>query len=216
VKAFLSDVAGKLGEYTGVVASNYAREFSEAIVEEWARILIDGIVNKRFTLDDLADTTKARRKNRGVQVLDNVPLVETGLLISSIVFRIEVDPATKYHTIKVGIEDTGVHSDRSKKSVVEIAMYHEYGIGVPQRSFFEPSTSDIGYQEHRIFNKTFQEARAIVAQGYALAGVTRRSNAGYSLNTIERAVAAGKHDSMSINRVGRIVQSGSSFTFEWD
>lgn len=213
VKQFLSQVAAATGEMCGVVASNYAREFSKELVEVWAKLIIDGIMNGEFDLKALADSTVDRRSRNPDALNYSTPLAETGLLLESLVFEIRVDPLTKYHTILIYFEDETEH--RTKKTVAEIAMIHEYGIGVPARPFFAQSLSRIGFEEHRIFNETFDEAQMYLAQGYSGQGVTRRENAGYSINAFERAAQTGKNEVLESNLKGKIFRSGTHFEFNW-
>lgn len=213
VKKFLGQFAEGISELAGVVASNYAREYSMALVEEWAQIIIDGIMNGEFNLEALSDATKDRRAANPNALNYSTPLAETGLMLQSLVFEIHVDPMTKYHTIVVGFEDEV--ENRTSKSVAEIAAMHEYGIGVPARPFFYQSMTKIGYREHRIFNKTFQEAKVHLAQGFSPQGITRRENAGITPNALEQGIRRGKNNTLTENKKGKIIQNGTHFEFQW-
>lgn len=221
VKLFLGDIASQIGAFSGVVASNYARWASIAIVEEWAKILIDGIVNDKFGLADLSPSTVATKMDNPDTLPghDDTPLLESGRLLSSIEFRIVNVRDKGYNIIEVGITDTDQHGDRSKKSIIEIANIHEFGIGVEPRPFFTKAAEQIGFRQSRIFTKTFDEAKVRLAQGYSKAGVTGLQNREITPNSLELAAKASmktKGGHRKSVKIGRIIQSGSQFIFKWD
>lgn len=220
VDEFIKDIENDIEDLAGVTLKSYAREATEKLAEEWANELID-VFTKGEIDPDISDETKEKRKDRKESILGHdKPLLETGTLLSSIVFILYVDENKYYSTLQVGVEDNSTPHGHGKNKLTPMAlMYiHEYGlhkndVQIPARPVLTESAEKMGAEVDRIYTRTLAGNIHQYMLGYEQRAKHLKVNTplGYYTKSVTR-----KKPSRSYTKTGRIHQRGTSFYFEWD
>lgn len=215
VDEFIKDIENDIEDMAGVTLKSYAKEATEKLAEEWADELIQQFTTGSIS-PALSEETKEKRRGRRAPFGADKPLLETGKLLSSVVFKLHVDERRYYSTLEVGIRDDSTpHGHGENKLTPMKLMYiHEYGNeNTPARPVMTQTAEKMGVDSERIFTEELADNLRTFALGYEQRA--KKLVVNKPLGQYTKSVSR-KKPARSYTKTGRIHQRGKSFYFEWD